>query len=406
MTVAIRAARVFDVEAGTLRADQVVLVDGERIADVRDAALPLPDGALVVDLPGHVLLPGLIDLHTHLVGDIEGGHYTAILARSEADEALTGAANARATLRAGFTTVRDVGTFRAFVDVALRRAIEAGHVPGPRMMCAGAYVTCTSGGGTLSGLAPDVVLPRQMRIGVADTPDEVRRAVRELVNGGADLIKVIATGAVLAPGTHPGAPELTEEQIRAAVEEAAGHGVHVAAHAHGAEGAKRATRAGVRSIEHGSLLDDEALDLMAEHGTYLVADIFNGDWINEQGTRESWPAETMQKNADTTDTQRAAFTKAVARGVRIGYGTDAGVYPHGMNARQFGYQIRYGLTPMQAIRSATVWAAECMGWSGRVGVIRPGAYADLIAVQGNPLEDITGLENTGWVMKGGAVVRD
>jgi imidazolonepropionase-like amidohydrolase len=406
VTLAIRAARVLDVETGTLRSDQVVLVEGERITDVRDAALPPPDRARVIDLPGHVLLPGLIDLHTHLVGEIEGGHYTTILARSEADEALTGVANARATLRAGFTTVRDVGTFRAFVDVALRRAIEAGHFPGPRMMCAGGYVTCTSGGGTLSGLAPDVVLPRRMRIGVADTPDEVRRVVRELVNGGADLIKVIATGAVLAPGTHPGAPELTEEQVRAAVEEAAGHGVHVAAHAHGAEGAKRAIRAGVRSIEHGSLLDDEALDLMAGHGTYLVADIFNGDWINEQGTREGWPAETLQKNADTTDTQRAVFTKAVARGVRIGYGTDAGVFPHGMNARQFGYQIRYGLTPMQAIRSATVWAAACMGWSGRVGVIRPGAYADLIAVQGDPLEDVTRLEKPGWVMKGGVVVRD
>ena len=404
MTLAIRPARLVDVEAGVVRTGQMVLVDGELITDVRDAAHPPPAQAQILDLPGHTLLPGLIDLHTHLVGEIEDGEYSRILTRSAADEALAGVPNARDTLLAGFTTVRDVGTFRAFVDVSLRRAIEAGRFPGPRMMCAGGYVTCTSGGGTVSGMAPDVVLPRGLRVGVADTPEEVRRAVRELINGGADLIKVIATGAVLAPGTHPGAPELTEDAIRAAVEEAAGHGVHVAAHAHGADGAKRAVRAGVRSIEHGSLLDDEALDLMADLGTFLVADIFNGDWIAEQGARDGWPAATLQKNADTTHTQREAFRKAVARGVRVGFGTDAGVFPHGLNARQFRYLTGHGLTPMQAIRSATVWAAACMGWTGRVGTIRPGAYADLIAVQADPLEDVTCLERVGWVMKGGVVV--
>jgi imidazolonepropionase-like amidohydrolase len=306
---------------------------------------------------------------------------------------------------AGFTTVRDVGTYRAFVDVALRDAIRDGTVPGPRMMVAGGYITVSSGGGEVTGLAPDVIPPPDFRRGVANSAAEVRQRVRELLNGGADFIKIIATGAVLAPGTQPGAPEYTEEEIHAAVTEAANYGTFVAAHAHGAEGIKRAVRAGVRSIEHGSLADDEALQLMKEHGTWLVADIYDGDYIDSVGTRDGWSVEILRKNRETTETQRTAFRKAVALGVRIAYGTDSGVYPHGLNAAQLPYMVRYGMTPMQAVQSATIEAARLMSWDDRVGSITPGKLADLIAVKGDPLPDLRQMMNVDFVMQGGSVVK-
>ena len=300
-----------------------------------------------------------------------------------------------------------MGTFRAFVDCALRDAIEAGDAPGPRMMCAGAFVTVSGGGGDVTGLAPDVdaVVPIDLRFGVANSVDEVRQRVRRILGGGADFIKVIATGAVLTEGTTPAAPEFSEDEIRAAVEEAALYDTHVAAHAHGAEGIKRAVRAGVRSIEHGSLMDDEAIDLMASRGTYLVADIYNGDWIAEEGARGGWSADVLRKNEETTDAQREGFAKAVKAGVTIAYGTDSGVYPHAWAAKQFAYMVRHGMTPMEAIRSATVVASELMGWQDRVGSIAPGKFADLIAVTGDPLEDISLLEDVAFVMKGGRAVK-
>ena len=300
------------------------------------------------------MLPGLIDLHTHLLGDISSADVAAPLSSSAARDALMGAAHARTTLDAGFTTVRDVGTYRALVDVALRNAINAGQVEGPRMFVAGAYVTVTGGGGEVTGLPEGTVVPDEMRRGVADNEDEVRQRVRELLAGGADLIKVIATGAVFASGTTPSKPEYTEQEIRAAVEEAAKRGTFVAAHAHGAEGIKNAVRAGVRTIEHGSYLDDEGIALMVKHGTWLVADIYNGDYTEEVGTRDGWPEEILRKNRETTDIQRANFAKAVEAGVRIGFGTDSGIYPHGDNARQFAYMVKYGMTPLDAIRAATI----------------------------------------------------
>ena len=405
---ALRPGLLLDVSTGELLPDRAVVVEDERIAGVISAA-EMPTDIAVRDLPDLTLLPGLIDCHAHLVGDEDNGHgYTELLTRTGAQEAMTGVRNARDTLRAGFTSVRDVGTYRAFVDVALRDAIEAGWTPGPRMMVAGAYVSSSGGGGDISGLAPDAepLVPPELRVGVADTVDDVRRVVRRILYGGADLVKLIATGAVMSDNGNPGVPELTEDQIRAAVEEATLHDAHVAAHAHGAEGIKRAIRGGVHSIEHGSLMDDEGVAMMVEHGTWLVADIYDGDYIAEIGRRDGWKADILRKNDETTLAQRQMFEKCVAAGVRIAFGTDSGIYPHGLNARQLAYHVRHGQTALEAIRCATVHAADLMGWSDRVGQVAEGWYADLIAVAGDPTDDVRLLEDVRFVMKGGEVVRD
>jgi imidazolonepropionase-like amidohydrolase len=404
----IRPGSLLDVVTGELLAERAVVVEGDRIVQVTGAGDAPAEGPAVLDLPEHALLPGLIDCHSHLVGEPDDGQgYAGMLARTGAQEALSGARNARDTLRAGFTTVRDVGTFRAFVDVALRDAINAGWLPGPRMRVAGAYVTCSGGGGDITGLAPDVdaVVPYELRVGVVNSVDDVRRAVRRVLQGGADLVKLIATGAVMTTGGVPGAPELTEEQIRAAVEEASLSGADVAAHAHGAEGIKRAVRGGVRSVEHGSLMDDEAIQLMADAGTFLVADVYCGDYIAEVGREQGWRADVLRKNDETTLAQRQGFTKCVQAGVRIAFGTDSGIYPHGLNARQFAYQVRCGQSTLEAIRSATLHAAELLRWDDRVGRIQAGYLADMIAVPGNPLHDIRLLEHPDFVVKDGALVR-
>ena len=400
--------RMLDTVGGTSLHGRAVVVEGERIADVIDAS-DVPDGPRTIRLEGSTLLPGLMDMHSHLIGLQDTGQgYASLLTRSSAQEAMTGVKNARDTLMAGFTTVRDIGTFRAFVDVALRDAIDDGWVEGPRMMCAGAYVTCPGGGGDITGLPSDVdaVVPSDLRFGVTSGVDQMRANVRRILGSGADFIKVLATGAVLTSGTNPGMPEFTEDELRAAVEVCEAGGTFVAAHAHGAEGIKRAVRAGVRSIEHGSLLDDEAIELMAERGTYLVADMYDGDYMIEEGPALGYTEETMRKTRMTNDTQRDGFARSVKAGVRIAHGTDSGIYPHGWNAKNLAFYVRYGLTPMQAIRSATRWAAELMGWEDRVGAIQSGLFADLIAVPGDPTEDVTILEDVPFVMKGGAVVKD
>ncbi len=402
-SVALLPDRVFDSVAGIMLEGHVVVVDEGRVVEVRHPRA----GEEQLNLPGHSILPGLIDVHTHLVGRIDGGRgYSELVGRSGAEEALIGVKHAGDTLRAGFTAVRDIGTFRAFADVALRKAIDGGWIDGPRMMCAGAYVTCPGGGGDITGLAVDVdeVLPRELRFGVTSGPDQMRAMVRQILRYGADFIKVLATGAVLTSGTSPGAPELTEDELRAAVSTAADAGTFVAAHAHGAEGIKRAVRAGVRSIEHGSLLDNEAIDLMMDRGTYLVADLYDGDYIEQVGPGFGYSDEVMEKTRMTTEVQRAGFRKAVEAGVRVAFGTDAGVIPHGSNARQFAYYVDHGLSPARAIQSATQWAAELMGWEDRVGALEPGMLADLVVVAGDPTTDITTLENPVGVMKGGAWV--
>jgi imidazolonepropionase-like amidohydrolase len=399
--VVVRAGRLLDVEHGIYLPDQAIRIDDGRIVSVTPWGAGSRGGAQVIDWSAYTVLPGLIDLHTHLVGDISSADVAAPLSSSAARDALIGAAHARATLAAGFTTVRDVGTYRAFVDVALRNAINAGLVEGPRMYVAGAYITVTNGGGEVTGLPEGTVVPDEMRRGVANNAAEVRLRVRDMLANGADFIKIIATGAVFTSGTAPSAPEYTEAEIRAAVEEAAAAGTYVIAHAHGAEGIQNAVRAGVRSIEHGSYLDDEGIALMKQHGAWLVADIYNGDYTEEVGKRDGWPEEILRKNRETTDIQREAFRKAVARGVHIGFGTDAGIYPHGDNARQFAYMVRYGMTPLQAIRSATIDAAAALGRAQELGAVAPGRYGDLVAVTGDPLADITRLERVFGVIKDG-----
>ncbi len=399
------AGRLADVAAGDVLRDRALVLDGDRIEDVVSSS-ETPSGARTVDLSGQTVLPGLIDCHAHLIGQLDDGQgYASLVNRSSAQEALTGVTNALATLLGGVTTVRDVGTFHAFVDLALREAIEDGRIPGPRMMCAGAYVTCPGGGGDITGLPPDVPVPAELRVGVSTGADQVRANVRRIFDAGADFIKVLATGAVLTSGTDPGEPELTEEEIRAAVEEAEARGTHVAAHAHGAEGAKRAIRAGVRSIEHGCLIDDETIELMVERGTYLVADMFDGDWMLQEGPRLGYSDEVLRKTEMTNDTQRENFAKAVKAGVKIAFGTDSGIYPHGMNAKNLAFHVRFGQTPMEAIQSATLVSAELLGWEDRVGSLQPGRFADLIAVERDPLDDVTVLEDISFVMKGGEVVK-
>jgi imidazolonepropionase-like amidohydrolase len=404
-TAIVRAGRMLDVDQGVYLADRAIRIEDGRIASVTPWSSSSRSGDRFVDWSAYTVLPGLIDLHTHLVGDISSADVNAPLSSSAARDALLGAEHARATLVAGFTTVRDVGTYRAFVDVALRNAVNARQIEGPCMFVAGAYVTAPGGGGEVTGMPDALKVPGEMRRGVAASEAEVRQRVRELLAGGADFIKVIATGAVFTSGTTPMMPEFTEQEIRAAVEEAARAGTFVIAHAHGAEGIKNAVRAGVRTIEHGSYLDDEGIALMLKHGTWLVADIYNGDYTEEVGTRDGWSEEILRKNRETTDIQRDNFARAVKAGVRIGFGTDAGIYPHGGNARQFAYMVKYGMAPLDAIRSATTSAAASLGRSQELGSIAPGKFANLIAIEGDPLEDVRRLERVSGVIWKGRLVR-
>ena len=400
----LEAGRLIDVQAGSVLTGQCISITDDKITAIASCG-PTPKGAERVDWSGFTVLPGLIDLHTHLADAGQSADLALPLKTSSAATALIGAHNARLTLEAGFTTVRDVGTYRGLTDIALRDAINAGHVPGPRMFVAGAYITIPKGGGELNGVIPNDQLPSDMRLGVASTPEGAAAKTAFLIEQGADFIKTIATGAVLAIGTEPGEPELTEDQLRAVVETARAKGVFVTAHAHGAVGIKNAIRAGVRSIEHASLIDDEALAMAKASGTWLVMDIYNGDYIDDIGTKEGWPEEYLRKNRETTDVQRVGFTNAVKIGVKLAYGTDSGVYPHGQNAKQFAYIVRYGMTPMQAIQSATVRAAKLLGKEKMLGAIAAGRFADLVAVKENPLANITALEHIALVMKDGKIVR-
>jgi len=402
----VNGGRLLDPATATWRDEATLVVrDGTIEALLRPAeARPASGTARVIDLTGLTILPGLIDAHAHLIGRLEFAGLPAIDETAES-ELEAGAANALATVRAGFTTVRDVGTYRGFLDVELRRRIEAGEATGPRMQCAGAMITRPGGGGEVTG-EPGVTIPPELRVGVVRDVDEMRRTVARLVEGGADVIKLIVTGAVLTRGTAVDHVELEAPLVEAAVHAAAELGVFVAAHAHGARGIQVAAESGVRSVEHGSLIDDAGIAAMVANRTWLVADLYDGDWIDEVGRRDGWPAATLDKNTATTQAQRDGFGRAFRAGVRMAYGTDSGVYPHGLNARQLAYLVRYGMTPIEAIRAATVDAAECLGWSDRVGSLEVGRFADLVAVDGDPSVDVTVLERPIVVVKGGVVVRD
>lgn len=404
----VEVGKLIDVQSGRVRVGQCIYITKDVISEV--GACPKgPKNRWVtpyyLDWSAYTVLPGLIDLHTHLADAGQSADLALPLKTSPAATALIGAHNARMTLEAGFTTVRDVGTYRGLTDVALRDAINAGHVPGPRMFVAGAYITIPKGGGELNGVVPNEQLPADLRLGIASTPEEAAAKTDFLIANGADFIKTIATGAVLAIGTEPGEPELTEAQMRAVVGTAKAKSIFVTAHAHGAIGIKNAIGAGVRSIEHASLIDDAALQMAKENGTWLVMDIYNGDYIDDIGRKEGWPEEYLRKNRETTDVQREGFFKAVKMGVKLAYGTDSGVYPHGQNGKQFAYMVRYGMTPMQAVQSATIRAAELLGKEATLGSIAPGQFADLVAVKSNPLADIRVLENVSHVMKGGVLVK-
>ena len=405
-TVDVHAGRLIDpAQAKVLTDQRIRIVDGKIAAVTPWRA---GDGPAAVDWSGYTVLPGLIDLHTHLADgaiDEGDGDPAGPLKRSEARTILKGAKAASIELRSGFTTVRDVGVYRGLTDIALRDAINAGEVEGPRMFVAGGYITVPGGGGEINALAADVPVPEQFRMGEVRTPAEARDRARYFLDHGADFIKLIATGAVLAIGGIPGAMELSPEEMKAACDEAKAHGSYCIAHAHGAEGIKAAIRAGARTIEHASYLDAEGIALAKAKGVWLDMDIYNGDWINEVGTKQGWPAEYLRKNIETTDVQRRGFAAAVKAGAKMTFGTDAGVYPYGLGARQFAYMVRYGMTPMQAIEAATSEAARALGKDGQVGAVSAGAYGDLVAVSGDPLSDIRTLEHVAGVIKEGALVR-
>jgi imidazolonepropionase-like amidohydrolase len=396
----IRAGKFIDVERGRELSNQIIVIRGRKIEAV-GPNLAIPEGAKVIDLSNMTVLPGLIDCHTHLA-DLAEAEPLEVLQRTAAESAYAAIPNAAVTLLAGFTTVRDVGVYRAFNDVAMRDAIAKGIIIGPRMYVAGAYITISEGAGAMTGLAPDIQLPWDLRYGEANSPWEVRQKIRELAHRGADHIKVLSTGAVLTHGSNPKSIEFTPEELRAAVEEAANFGMKVAAHAHAAEGIKNAIRAGVASVEHATLIDDEGIALAKQHGTYLDMDIYDEECIqSDPGT----PADFLQHDADLAEAQRRNFTKAVHAGVKMTFGTDAGVCPHGINARQFAFMVKYGMTPMQAIQAATVNAADLIGHSELFGSVTAGKSADIIAVSGDPLANIRELENVHFVMKEGKVYK-
>ena len=398
--ITIKAGRLIDTKTGAVTNNSFILIEGDKITAV-GPDVKVPAEVEVIDLKDKTVAPGLIDCHTHMTFQ-PGNYYEDIFRKSPIDVAVITHVYARRTLEAGFTTVRDVGAGE-FIDVALRNAINRGDVVGPRMQVATLTVGATGGHGDTNGFSP--YLKFGGFSGLADGVDEIRKLIRLEVKYGADLIKMLATAGVLSEEESVGAPQFSQEEMNVIVEEAKMWGKRVAAHAHGAEGIKRAVRAGVTSIEHGSLIDDEGVKMMKECGTYLVADIYNDDYILAEFAKLGYPEKIIEKERMVGRTQRENFQKAAKAGVKLAFGTDAGVYPHGWNAKQFAHMVKWGLTPMQAIQTATINAADLLGWNDKVGVIAPGAFADIIAVDGDPLKDVTELERVKFVMKGGVVYK-
>jgi imidazolonepropionase-like amidohydrolase len=400
---AVRCGKVLDVRSGHVLNDQLIVFDasGTITAIGPATADALKGGVTPVDLSTATCVPGLIDVHTHLTGDPSSSGYQG-LGISVPREAITGAKNARLTVRAGFTTVRNVGA-SGYTDVALRDAINDGDIEGPRMLVSGPPL------GITGGHCDNNLLPFEYHSksdGVADGPWPARAKVRETVKYGADLIKICASGGVLSKGDQPGTPQYTLEEMQAIAEEAHKLGRKVAAHAHGTQSIKDAIRSGIDSIEHSSLIDDEGIALAKQHGTYLVFDIYNDDFILQEGAKAGMLPESIEKEKKIGRLQRENFRHAFQSGAKMAFGTDAGVYPHGDNAKQFGKMVEWGMKPLDAIQAATINAADLLGWSSKVGVLEPGHYADIVAVSGDPLSDVKVLESVKFVMKGGAVVRN
>jgi imidazolonepropionase-like amidohydrolase len=404
---AIRAGKVVDVDAGRVLTGQVILVRGGKIESI-GANTSIPAGATVIDLSGKTVLPGLIDCHTHLADGDHANNADPMgqLKRTASQVALESVANARVFLEEGFTSVRDLGVYRALNDIALRDAINHGYIVGPRMFVAGAYITITGGAGAMTGFAPDISLPLDLRYGEANSPWEVRQKVRLLAHDGVDHIKVLSTGAVLTHGSNPKSIEFTPEELNAVVDEANHFGLRVAAHAHAAEGIRNAIRAGVASVEHATLIDDEGIALAKQHGTYLDMDIYDEECIQEEGKKGNMPTDFLEHDRDLGETHRRNFTKALHAGVKLSFGTDAGVCPYDRSSRQFAFMVKYGMTPMQAIQSATSSAADLLGKSDLLGSLKTGKYADIIAVNGDPISDISTIEHVEFVMKQGKVYKN
>ena len=402
----IRAGKFIDVDAGRALSNQLIVIRNGKIEALGEN-ISIPSGATVIDLSKMTVLPGLIDCHTHLAdGDHDANSDpTYQLRRTASQVVLESIPNARVTLESGFTTVRDVGVYRALNDIALRDAINRGYVVGPRMFVAGAYITITGGAGAMTGFAPDITLPWDLRYGEANSPWEVRQKVRQLVHDGVDHIKVLSTGAVLTHGSNPNSQEFTPEELQAAVSEAKNFGLRVEAHAHAASGIKNAIRAGVASVEHATLIDDEGIALAKTRGTYLDMDIYDEDCIQEAGRKGNLPADFLEHDRNLGEAHRQNFAKAVRAGVKLSFGTDSGVCPYGIAARQFAFMVKYGMTPMQAIQSATSSAADLIGKSDLLGSIKPGKYADIVAVSSDPVADIHALENVSFVMKEGKIYK-
>jgi imidazolonepropionase-like amidohydrolase len=398
--VVVRAGHILDVKTGNMLSGQAIVIEGDKIVSVGPAAdAKLSPTTQTIDLPNATVLPGLIDAHTHLTFDPANLGYEG-LGISYPREALIGARNARVTLEAGFTTVRNVGA-GGYSDVALRDAINAGDVPGPRMLVSGPAMGITGGHCDDNLLAPQF---HATELGVADGVDAVRHKVRENIKYGADLIKICATGGVMSKGDDPNASQYTREEMKAIVEEAHRLGRKVAAHAHGAEGVSWASDAGVDSIEHGHLMDDSSIATLKKNGTYIVPTLYLMDWNRENLGKRNAPDYVVRKMQTVSAVGQDTLKKAFAAGVKVAFGTDAAVYPHGLNAHEFAVYVRLGMSPLQAIQTATIHGADLLGWSSKIGTLEAGKWADLIAVDGDPLKDVTTIERVKFVMKGGEVV--
>ncbi len=399
-SVVIKAGHLVDVLEGKVLDHQMVLVEGATIKAI-GPNLEAPADARVIDLSNSWVLPGLIDCHTHITFQMEN-YYEDLFRKSPIDEAVYSHVYARRTLEAGFTTCRNVGA-NEFVDVALKKAIDAGKIPGPHLFVSGQLLSATGGHGDVNGFSP--YLHFSNANGIVDGVDEIRKKIRWNIKYGADLIKFTATAGVLSEEESVGAPQFSAEEMKAMVDEAAMWGRKVAAHAHGAEGIKRAVRAGVASIEHGSILDEEAIQLMKQHGTYLVPTVYVGFAVEEHAQEWKLPEKLVAKAKSINVQKLEWLRKAIGAGVKIAYGTDAGVFPHGENGKDFRYLVQAGMSPMRAIQAATTEAAMLIGQPDKIGCIAPGRFADVIAVNTDPLKDITALENIPFVMISGVVYR-